>query len=35
VLGAAHNDHLVDADEGDASMLNTREWKFASFFNRV
>jgi TonB family protein len=35
VLGAAPNDHLDDADEGDATMLNTREWKYASFFNRV
>jgi TonB family protein len=35
VLGAAPNDHLDDADEGDATLLNTREWKFASFFNRV
>nr|WP_246357667.1 energy transducer TonB [Pyxidicoccus fallax] len=35
VLGAAPNDHLQDAEEGDATLLNTREWKFASFFNRV
>ncbi|WP_163997314.1 energy transducer TonB [Pyxidicoccus caerfyrddinensis] len=35
VLGAAPNDHLDEADEGDATLLNTREWKYASFFNRV
>jgi TonB family protein len=35
VSGAAPNDHLEDVDEGDGTYLNTREWKFASFFNRV
>ncbi|GHG71816.1 TonB family protein [Comamonas sp. JC664] len=35
VLGAAPNDHLQDASEGDQTLLNTREWKYASFFNRV
>ena len=35
VLGAAPNDHLQDAEEGDGTLLNTREWKYASFFNRV
>jgi len=35
VLGAAPNDHLRDAEEGDGTLLNTREWKYASFFNRV
>jgi len=34
VSGAAANDHL-EADEGDGTFLNTREWKYASFFNRV
>ncbi len=28
-------DHLDDVDEGDATFLNTREWKHAWFFNRV
>lgn len=28
-------DHLPDIDEGDATFLNTREWKYAWFFNRV
>jgi len=35
VSGAAANDHLQDVDEGDGTFLNTREWKYASFFNRV
>lgn len=33
--GAAPNDHLGDVDEGEGTFLNTKEWKFASFFNRV
>lgn len=33
--GAAANDHLLDVDEGEGTYLNTREWKYASFFNRV
>ncbi len=28
-------DHVEGVDVGDATFLNTREWKFASFFNRV
>ena len=35
IAGAAPNDHLQDVDEGDATFLNTREWRYASFFNRV
>jgi len=35
ITGAAANDHLQDVDEGDGTYLNTKEWKFASFFNRV
>jgi TonB family protein len=35
ISGAAANDHLQDVDEGDGTFLNTREWKYASFFNRV
>jgi TonB family protein len=35
VAGAAANDHLQDLAEGDGTYLNTREWRFASFFNRV
>jgi TonB family protein len=34
IIGAAPNDHL-DAEEGEGTFLNTREWKFATFFNRV
>jgi TonB family protein len=35
ITGAAANDHLKDVDEGDGTFLSTREWKYASFFNRV
>ncbi|MBK7860497.1 MAG: TonB family protein [Archangiaceae bacterium] len=35
ITGAAANDHLEDVDEGEGTYLNTKEWKFASFFNRV
>ena len=35
ITGAAPNDHLKDVDEGDGTYLSTREWKYASFFNRV
>lgn len=35
VYGGAPNDHLDDVDEGDGTYLNTREWKYASFMNRV
>lgn len=35
VAGAAPNDHLDEVEEGDGTFLNTREWKYASFFNRV
>ncbi len=34
IVGAAANDHLDEA-EGNGTVLNTREWKYASFFNRV
>lgn len=35
IAGAAANDHLEDVEEGDGTFLNTKEWKFSSFFNRV
>jgi len=35
ITGAAANDHLQDVEEGDGTYLSTREWKYASFFNRV
>ena len=35
ITGAAPNDHLKDTEEGNGTFLNTREWKYASFFNRV
>lgn len=35
ITGAAANDHLEDVEEGDGTFLSTREWRYASFFNRV
>ena len=35
ISGAAANDHLKDVEEGEGTYLNTKEWKYASFFNRV
>ncbi|MBK7857446.1 MAG: TonB family protein [Archangiaceae bacterium] len=33
--GDAPNDDLNDVEKGEGTYLNTREWKFAAFFNRV
>ncbi len=33
--GGAPNDDLHDVAQGDGTYLNTREWKYAGFFNRV
>jgi TonB family protein len=33
--GGGTNDYLKDVDEGDETALNSKKWKFASFFNRV
>jgi len=33
--GGAPNDDLRDVAKGDGTFLNTREWKYAGFFNRV
>ena len=33
--GGPFNDWLKDVDESDATFLNAREYKFASFFNRI
>lgn len=35
ISGAAPNDHLADVEEGNGTYLNTKEWKYSSFFNRV
>jgi TonB family protein len=37
ITGAAANDvsKLDNVEEGDGTYLNTKEWKYASFFNRV
>ena len=33
--GAPASDHLEDVEEGEGTFLNTRRFKYASFFNRV
>ena len=33
--GGAPNDDLKDVEKGEGTYLNTREWKYAAFFNRV
>ncbi|MBI5509955.1 MAG: energy transducer TonB [Deltaproteobacteria bacterium] len=35
VAGAPANDHLEGLDEGEGTFLNSREFKFASYFNRM
>lgn len=35
IAGAPANDHLEGLDEGEGTFLNTREWKYAGYFNRV
>jgi len=35
ISGAPAPDHVEGVEEGEATFLNTREWKYASFFNRV
>jgi TonB family protein len=35
IPGAPPNDHLDGVAEGDGTFLNSREFKYASFFNRV
>lgn len=35
IAGGPAPDHVDGVEEGDGTFLNTREWKYASFFNRV
>lgn len=35
MAGNAFPDYVQGADVGDATFLNTREWKYAGFFNRI
>jgi TonB family protein len=35
IVGAAPADRLEDVEEGEGTFLNTKEWKFAGFMNRV
>jgi TonB family protein len=34
-IGSGTQDALRDVDDGDETALNSKKWKFASFFNRV
>jgi len=34
-VGGGTNDYLKDVDEGTDTLLNTKRWKYASFFTRV
>jgi len=34
-IGGGTQDHLKDIDDGDETALNSKRWRFASFFNRV
>lgn len=35
VLGRSVGDALEDVDEGEGTFLNTRSWKYATYFNRI
>lgn len=35
IAGGPAPDHVEGVEEGEGTFLNTREWKYASFFNRV
>lgn len=35
IVGGGSVDHLEDVAEGEVTALNTKQWKFASFFNRA
>ena len=35
ITGSPAPDHLEDIPDGDGTFLNTREWKHATFFNRI
>ncbi len=35
LVGGPAPDHLEDVEEGEGTYLNTREWKYATYFNRI
>jgi TonB family protein len=35
LAGGASMDHLRNVEEGDGTFLNTREWKYATYMNRI
>jgi TonB family protein len=34
-VGGRANDYLKDVEDGDQTLLNSKRWRFATFFNRV
>ena len=34
-IGSREMDYLAEVDEGDETLLNSKRWRFASFFNRM
>ena len=34
-LGSKVNDYLPDVDNGESTLLNSKRWRFATFFNRI
>jgi len=34
-IGSREMDYLAEVDEGDETLLNSKRWRFASFFNRI
>jgi TonB family protein len=35
LAGGPAPDHVTDVEEGEGTFLNAREWKYASYFNRI
>jgi TonB family protein len=35
LVGGPAPDHVTGVEEGEGTFLNTREWKYASYFNRI
>jgi TonB family protein len=35
LAGAPANDHLANVEDGEGTYLNTKEWKYSTFFNRL
>ncbi len=35
IMGMPSSDYLPDVEEGEGTFLNTKEWKYSTYFNRV